>query len=123
MAPDRLYKDHARSHSQPILSINFTCLVLLCDRTVTHRLNQPQPPQPTLQPQYNNMETSSASLRDQIAAASVIAESDSPGLNEPKKIFYDNKVFVPADQLASPSQPQNIYLDTKSWPSACPTEL
>lgn len=62
IAPDRLYKGHARSHSQPILSINFTCLVPLCNRAVAHRLNQPQPPQPALQPHYNNMETSSASL-------------------------------------------------------------
>lgn len=44
--PDRLYKDHTRSHGQPILSISFTCLVLLRNRAVTHRLNQTQHPQP-----------------------------------------------------------------------------
>jgi hypothetical protein len=98
IVPDRLYKDHARSHSQPVLSINFTCLVLLCNRAVTHRLNPPQLPQPALQPHYNNMQTSSPSFRDQVAAALVIASSDSPGHSEPKKIFH-NKVFVLADQL------------------------
>jgi hypothetical protein len=45
------------------------------------------------------MQTSSASFRNQVAAALVIAESDSPGHNEPKKIFHNNKVFVLADQL------------------------
>jgi hypothetical protein len=45
------------------------------------------------------MQTSSASFRDQVAAALVIAESNTPGQYEPKKIFHNNKVFVLADQL------------------------